>query len=399
MTTTAVEIPTLAKSKASSPARPSRLPPNENDQQEGSSSSQIYISLTESFESTEASILPADAEVFGAAASSLLAHAVTPLSPVGESPPPRRPNNNNNAGTPPRNKRVFFARSPASTPTRPGTDSSSSSSLGGESRTPPRNFRLRPKFKSLGLGKDRSSPPPQEPQPVPPEPSPHQEEPNAEEPAVAGCSSNGDNAAETNSTGTSTTIEASSLDRDDDGPNGDGGGDNTNNPSSWSTPNGSTEEELPSTEDDDNDCGGEAQQPSEDEEGEKPSPSTLFRDEMDIVAFQEWPLRHRQRTPAVETIATRLGRSPVRVTFRQETEAWPDPSDDDYNDLVDLEHPIALQARIPTGLPPMMPPPTDDRRRRNSGNNNGCSVGSCSPAAETILNAIESTLQSMMCVD
>eukprot|EP00531_Pseudo-nitzschia_arenysensis_P018935 CAMPEP_0116140488 /NCGR_PEP_ID=MMETSP0329-20121206/13877_1 /TAXON_ID=697910 /ORGANISM="Pseudo-nitzschia arenysensis, Strain B593" /LENGTH=341 /DNA_ID=CAMNT_0003635611 /DNA_START=294 /DNA_END=1319 /DNA_ORIENTATION=- len=160
---------------------------------------------------------------------------------------------------------------------------------------------------------------------------------------------------------------------------------------------------------------------------------TLFQDDMDIVAFQEWPPQRRQpyqrryryhrnydsnnnsnsnsssnnnfhhqyplhmspssvcATFSVETIATKLGRSPVVVSF----------------DDVDLIHPhaplapISIAGRIPTGRFPGNNDPNsfsesdqeDSCRSNSNSNNNGRTRTGCSDlVAESFFKAIRSTL-------
>mmetsp|Transcript_19033 Transcript_19033/g.47280 ORF Transcript_19033/g.47280 Transcript_19033/m.47280 type:complete len:462 (-) Transcript_19033:657-2042(-) len=146
----------------------------------------------------------------------------------------------------------------------------------------------------------------------------------------------------------------------------------------------------------------------------------LFQDQMDIVAFQEWPPQRRQPNQhrryryhrnhhshnfhqyplhhhhhhhnhigspsvtsfSVETIATKLGRSPVVVSF-------------DDVDLVhppvplELAAPIALAGRIPTGRFPQ--PFSEEDSCRSTGRPASCS--------DLMADSIFKTIRSMMCTN
>jgi hypothetical protein len=142
----------------------------------------------------------------------------------------------------------------------------------------------------------------------------------------------------------------------------------------------------------------------------------LFQDNMDIVAFQEWPLVRKRRyfphqSPSsvcglsVETIATKLGRSPVVVSFDT-------PSRERDNEVA-IAAPVPIHGRIQTGIVRSAKRNGDDEPPRKgeylmTGNANvnhkkcmACSNSTDADhsAADSILSAIESTLSHMMCID
>lgn len=148
----------------------------------------------------------------------------------------------------------------------------------------------------------------------------------------------------------------------------------------------------------------------------------LFKDERDIVAFQEWPPQRRLRyfhkihqSPSsvcdfsVETIATKLGRSPVVVSFNKDfPHAFDENEDEDLSE--GASNPVSIKGRIGTGRFPKAgePPlrmdsedlvemPTElDRDMVFNHRHNSRDPDS---KADSFLNVIESTLFHMMCLD
>jgi len=152
----------------------------------------------------------------------------------------------------------------------------------------------------------------------------------------------------------------------------------------------------------------------------------LFKDERDIVAFQEWPPQRRlryfhplQQSPSsvcgfsVETIATKLGRSPVVVSFDKDfPRAFENDENSDDQELPEgASNAVSIKGRIGTGRfpragePPtrmdsedeMVEMPTElDRDMVFNHHHNSRDPNS---TADSFLNVIESTLFHMMCLD
>jgi hypothetical protein len=171
----------------------------------------------------------------------------------------------------------------------------------------------------------------------------------------------------------------------------------------------------------------EAQNQHEHEQNHEADDTRLFQDDnLDIVAVQEWPLVRRQhryflhRSPSsvcslsVETIATKLGRSPVVVSFKKDDEQMANTD----GIAITITAPTPIHGRIQTG------------RKARSDNGNGTGddqepsprkggeqhsmqgVANCNAnrknssvtctgisATDSFLSAIESTLSHMMCID
>jgi len=147
----------------------------------------------------------------------------------------------------------------------------------------------------------------------------------------------------------------------------------------------------------------------------------LFQDDnLDIVAVQEWPLVRRQhryfphRSPSsvcglsVETIATKLGRSPVVVSFKND--------DEEIAAANTITAPTPIHGRIQTGRKVRSangagdeeeePPRKGGEQHSMQGdaNSNANRKNSSVPckghsAADSFLSAIQSTLSHMMCID
>ena len=143
--------------------------------------------------------------------------------------------------------------------------------------------------------------------------------------------------------------------------------------------------------------------------------NTLFQDEMDIVAYQEWPPQRRQaykqqlriinghfyritypvqKSPSsvcaslsIETVATKLGRSPVVVSF-----------DDDnlVRDPSTLATPVPLAGRIQTGRFPRAP---EGECKSQDADSECSAIEAKKPQSpiESFFKAIETTFRSMTC--
>lgn len=152
------------------------------------------------------------------------------------------------------------------------------------------------------------------------------------------------------------------------------------------------------------------------EEEASATPNTLFQDEMDIVAYQEWPPQRKQayhqklrminghfyrirypveKSPSsvcaslsVETVATKLGRSPVVVSFDDDHLIHVDPSD--------LASPVSLEGRIQTGRFPR-PSEAECKTQDNDVDCDATAPNKNQSPVEWCFQAIKNTLREMTC--
>ncbi len=154
----------------------------------------------------------------------------------------------------------------------------------------------------------------------------------------------------------------------------------------------------------------------EEQREEEAVQNTLFQDEMDIVAYQEWPPQRRQaynqqlciinghfyrimypvqKSPSsvcaslsVETVATKLGRSPVVVAF-----------DDDnlVRDPSTLASPVPLVGRIQTGKFPRAAPEGETKTPDADSECSAIDAKKMQSPVESFFKAIETTFKHIAC--